>query len=331
MAEVRKIGAQDLQIGEGTVESPGGVTVQEIDARHIPIAYGTANDAVTGYSNIVFSVDDALSGVANVLAYGADDTGTNDSAAAIQAAIDTGNPVYLPPGTYRLSSTLTVNSHYTTIYGGGAENTILSLDNTAFAAITIANTSWVQYCNFLDFAIAAGGTNNTYGIVVGDGTSATDKYGSGLNFVRLRIRDFTGTNSAAIRLRSSYQNNIQDCHVYNCYYGIYVTTESVADLITTTYVRKGGFSLCRNAVFFDVRVTDFILDSVVIQNNTHEAIKSTGANTAMVVRNCYFEGNNASGSGEVYFSGTSGANKTSKIIIDSCFWRTTTQPRIYTG
>jgi hypothetical protein len=187
----------------------------------------------------------------------------------------------------------------------------------------------VQYCNFLDFAIAAGGTNNTYGIVVGDGTSATDKYGSGLNFVRLRIRDFTGTNSAAIRLRSSYQNNIQDCHVYNCYYGIYVTTESVADLITTTYVRKGGFSLCRNAVFFDVRVTDFILDSVVIQNNTHEAIKSTGANTAMVVRNCYFEGNNASGSGEVYFSGTSGANKTSKIIIDSCFWRTTTQPRIY--
>jgi hypothetical protein len=266
---------------------------------------------------------------ADVLAYGADATGVADSTAAIQAAIDSGNPVYLPPGTYRTTGTLTVNSHYTTIFGAGAEKSIIAPDNAGFVVITIANTDWVQYCNFLDFAIVAGGTSNLGAFVLGDGTGATDKYAAGLNFVRLRIRDFTGTNAYAFRLRSSYQNNMQDVHIYNCFYGYYVTTEAVANLVTSTYVRKGGVSLCRNAVFFDVRVTDFVLDSVVLQNNTHEAIKSTGANTAMVVRNCYFEGNNASGSGEVYFTGTSGANNSSKIIIDSCFWHTTTQPRIY--
>ncbi|MHC4278342.1 MAG: hypothetical protein ACYSTI_13645, partial [Planctomycetota bacterium] len=83
MAEVRKIGAQDLQIGEGTVESQGGVTVQEIDARHIPVAYGTANDAVTGYSDIVFSVDDAIGAWVDVRAYGATGDGVTDDTAAI--------------------------------------------------------------------------------------------------------------------------------------------------------------------------------------------------------------------------------------------------------
>ena len=69
MAEVRKLGANDLQIGEGTVVSPGGKTVQEIDARHIPIAYGTANDNVTGYNDIVFSVEDAIASSIDVRGY----------------------------------------------------------------------------------------------------------------------------------------------------------------------------------------------------------------------------------------------------------------------
>jgi len=123
MSEVRKLGAQDLQIGEGTVESPGGVTVQEIDARHIPVAYGTANDAVTGYSNIVFSVEDALSSWIDVRGYGAIGDGSTDDTAAIQAALDVVDTagrgtVYLPTGTYKITEALTVPGEIK-IYGDG--------------------------------------------------------------------------------------------------------------------------------------------------------------------------------------------------------------------
>jgi hypothetical protein len=310
--ELRKVGRQDIEYGisTNTWTSDSGTLLN-----YVPYPY---SGAVADGAAIV-----------DVRSYGAIGDGVVDDTTAIQAAIDTGRPVYLPLGTYRITATLTVNTHYTNIIGSGAEKSIIAPDDTAFTAITIANTNWVQYCNFSDFAIVAGGTANTGGIVIGDGTSAVDKYGAGINFMRLRIRDFTGTGAYAFRFRSSYQNNIQDVHIYNCYYGYYTTTEAVANLITTTFIRKGGVSLCRNAVFFDVRVTDFVMDSVVIQNNTHEAINSTGKNTAMVLRNCYFESNNASGSGEVYFTGTSGANESAKLIVDSCFWRTTTQPRIY--
>jgi parallel beta-helix repeat protein len=47
-----------------------------------------------------FMIDGA---VVNVLDYGADPTGTADSSSAVQAATDTGNAVYFPQGTYRVS------------------------------------------------------------------------------------------------------------------------------------------------------------------------------------------------------------------------------------
>ena len=48
--------------------------------------------------------------VANVLDFGADPTGSIDSQSAIQAAIDSGKPAYLPSGTYRVDSTLTIGT-----------------------------------------------------------------------------------------------------------------------------------------------------------------------------------------------------------------------------
>lgn len=122
MAEVRKLGANDLQIGEGTVVSPGGKTVQEIDARHIPVAYGTANDAVTDYSNIVFSVEDALKIGVNVKAYGVTGNGTTDDAAAIQAAIDalptTGGTLFFNSGIYLCASGLNLDDKRSIILRG---------------------------------------------------------------------------------------------------------------------------------------------------------------------------------------------------------------------
>lgn len=55
----------------------------------------------------------------NALDYGADPTGTTNSATAIQTAINTGNPVYLPAGTYLVNTTLT-NTGNLILFGSGS-------------------------------------------------------------------------------------------------------------------------------------------------------------------------------------------------------------------
>lgn len=57
--------------------------------------------------------------VVNVLDYGADNTGINDSTVAIQTAIDTGLPVYLPAGQYQVSTTI-ANTTNLIIFGYGS-------------------------------------------------------------------------------------------------------------------------------------------------------------------------------------------------------------------
>jgi len=58
----------------------------------------------------------------NVLDYGADPTGTDDSTAAIQAAIDASSDVYIPEGDYLVTSQITIGSR-THISGASRTNT----------------------------------------------------------------------------------------------------------------------------------------------------------------------------------------------------------------
>ena len=62
---------------------------------------------------------------ANVLDYGADLTGTTDSAPAFTAALAASSLVYIPNGTYRLNSTITLSSEKV-IYGAGYDCTIIN-------------------------------------------------------------------------------------------------------------------------------------------------------------------------------------------------------------
>lgn len=66
----------------------------------------------------------------NVVDYGADPTGSNDSTAAINAAFAASTNIYIPAGTYLISGTglqyVTSYQHITTITGAGANNTTFS-------------------------------------------------------------------------------------------------------------------------------------------------------------------------------------------------------------
>lgn len=68
----------------------------------------------------------------NVIDFGADPTGLADSTSAIQAAIDTGkDSIYIPEGTYKVTSTITVSGSYVHVYGAGKGATTILFAPTA--------------------------------------------------------------------------------------------------------------------------------------------------------------------------------------------------------
>src|SRR5215472_2704617 len=75
-------------------------------------------------------------GAANVLDYGAVGDGVADDTAAIQAAINTGNPVLLPAGTYRITAQLNMSTCGQPFRGAGRQATFIRIGgpSAAFSA-----------------------------------------------------------------------------------------------------------------------------------------------------------------------------------------------------
>jgi hypothetical protein len=91
------------------------------------------------YANsVATNVEAKLAQYVSVIDFGADKTGSIDSSAAFTAAIATGSPVYVPPGTYLCNITITTSG--ATLVGAGREKTIVKnfSDNPV---ITISNAS----------------------------------------------------------------------------------------------------------------------------------------------------------------------------------------------
>ncbi|HEX9153187.1 MAG TPA: glycosyl hydrolase family 28-related protein [Candidatus Saccharimonadales bacterium] len=99
----------------------------------------------------------------NVKAYGAMGNGTTDDTAAIQAAIDavpsTGAAVFLPRGTYVVSSTLTIDKDATMLIGAGASSVIrVPSGALGIDLIKIGNGSTTRaHCGIRDLRITADG------------------------------------------------------------------------------------------------------------------------------------------------------------------------------
>ena len=93
--------------------------------------HSSGAQVVHGFSGDELNILSSLGLVVTGTRFGADPTGTNDSTAAIQAALNTaaqGQPVYLPPGTYKTTSPLTLPPG-SVLLGGSA------WDNSAFGDI----------------------------------------------------------------------------------------------------------------------------------------------------------------------------------------------------
>jgi polygalacturonase len=118
--------------------------------------------------------------VVNVLDYGADNTGAVDAKTAIQSAIDAGNKIYMPAGTYRIDSSVLLKDN-THIFGDGIDATIVqeagnSDDFTTSLFINENYNNTTGNDNIIVSDISFKGKNNT---PITDGTVASNNKGIG--------------------------------------------------------------------------------------------------------------------------------------------------------
>lgn len=94
----------------------------------------------------------------DVVAYGADPTGTSDCVTAVQAAIDaaeaaSGGCVFFPPGTYRFNSGLTITTSNVTLMGSGRGSTLLFPYQTTGDFLYINGATVLQRDSLRDLTI----------------------------------------------------------------------------------------------------------------------------------------------------------------------------------
>jgi hypothetical protein len=119
----------------------------------------------------------AISLAASVKAYGAVGDGINDDTAAFQAALAASTAVYVPPGTYKITSTLAVPNNTSLVGAGRGTSKLLHAFNGDM--MTLGN-----YANLADLWLdGQGATYTGQGVVINNGTGRQ-------NITSCRITDF---------------------------------------------------------------------------------------------------------------------------------------------
>ena len=175
---------------DGNLTTPGSIITASgsggdvTGANNITANYFFGN--VTGANNITanyfFGNGGNITGIIaslNITNFGADPTGVADSTTAIQNAINAGiaqsRPVYIPSGTYKTTSTITIDFNSANyggvsfkIYGDGGTSVIAP---TSFAAPVISINQAVNWVDALfqieNFSINAAVTTDYTGLTVG--------------------------------------------------------------------------------------------------------------------------------------------------------------------
>ena len=149
----------------------------------------------------------------NVLDYGADPTGVADSTSAIQAAINTGRTVWIPSGTYSVT-TIDLRGRYANIIGDGILQTVIKARSAVSTIFNALESSDVQIAPVLISNMTIDGNN----VVTGSAISIRYRHFSKID--TCYILNVTAPNAAGIYAVDAWLNIISNCRITNCYDGL---------------------------------------------------------------------------------------------------------------
>lgn len=258
-----------------------GTQFQLIGSQSQPFYVSVPQEQTAGVTIVNFSY---IPG--NVKRYGAKGDGVNDDTAAIKAAVSvTGIPVYIPAGTYKVTSTITVpNTGGYRMYGDGKTLSILKASGNYNAIITLGDLTAqsIRGC-YEEFQVNALGATVNYGI-----------YGA-----RVEEHDFTrllafGFQIAGFSTGYGYVNNWVDCessnNVGDAWYFNVDYSNGGNNAITMTGcmgLLNGGFGVRHISGY------GFWMHGCVMEQNQKGAVFLVGVSNVNI--SCYFEGNALNG------------------------------------
>jgi hypothetical protein len=283
-----------------------GATNNTVGTHFIATGVGTG----TGTAELSQTVETKLSQIVSVNDFGAVGDGVTDDTAAIQAAIDSGvDNIYLPEGTYKVTTLNFTNKRGMTFYGSGKGISTggITTSSNGSRLLTTATGTDVIYCyacknmTFKDFIIeTTGGKNNRDGISLnGCVMTIIDTvgiWGMGRHGI---YADDTGTG-----FLGTYPVFIDKCHIQACVQdGINIVANSGATQM--------------NAI---------IISDCELQQNLGSGARLWGAN--IVVRDSISEGNAEYG---VYLANrlTSGAYSAYNVTITNVYFELNNLGHIY--
>ncbi len=166
---LKRGGDIDAKIAKSIATTKGDILVASAASTITRLGIGSNGQRLVADAAQASGVKWASDDVIHASDYGVTSDGTTDDAAALQLAIDaaiaTGKPLLIGPGTTIIGTGLTMPSAVT-IFGSGRQNTILKLKNGANAYL-ISFTAGVGVpvfgAQFADFTIDGNGSNQTAG------------------------------------------------------------------------------------------------------------------------------------------------------------------------
>lgn len=238
----------------------------------------------------------------NVLDFGADPTGVADSTAAIQAAIDTAlnnTQVFVPVGTYKISSTITfpATSKNIRLSGYGAIFTVAGTHTCLDLTAESENYGWHTV-----EGLTLQGPNNYYA------GSMSASIGAGI-----LIRRTTNNSNAG------YNTEIRDCNIQGFKYGIRLRWAIKVRVEGKTFIRFNNYG-----IYMDGGATNAncINDAIISLNDTAGFFgDSLGApeNTNNVFSNCLLESNHPYNAVPVVGGTAIHLNNCQDFVFENCY------------